>query len=188
MAALFFLVLFALKSLIVILPIPLIYISVGILFDPMEAIILNILGMAICTALPYWIGRWSGAGFLGSLVKKHPRLKHLMAFEQDNEFFLSFFVRAIGFLPCDIVSLALGSLEVNFKKYMAGTAIGMLPGLIASTLIGDAITDPGSPQFIISSVLIVVIATVSALVYSRMVKSRRLTLAATDPLDLEHEE
>lgn len=192
LAALFFLGFFALKSMIVIFPIPLIYISVGILFDPLVAIIINIAGVALCTALPYWIGSYSGADMTDRLIKKYKRLKVLDDFEQDNELFFSFYVRALGFLPCDIVSLALGSLRVDFKKYLAGTIIGMLPGLITSTLIGDAITNPSSPQFIFSSIAIVIIATVSTLVCARLVKyksnSRSIFPAGTDSLDLEHKE
>lgn len=178
LAVLFLLVLFALKSLVVILPIPVLYVLTGIMFDPLEAIAINILGATVCTAVPYFIGSYSGNEAAESLIKKYPMIKQLDRFMGRNELFFSFYVRAIGFLPCDIVSLILGSMKVEFKKYMAGTVAGMLPGLIASTLIGDSINDPASPQFILSCAATVLIALVSTLVYRKVLKSQPAPCAA----------
>jgi len=178
LAVLFLMVLFAVKSLIVILPIPVLYVLTGIMFDPLKAIGINILGAAVCTAVPYFIGSYSGNEAAEGLARKYPMIKQLGRFKGRNELFFSFYVRAIGFLPCDIVSLILGSMRVEFKKYMAGTIAGMLPGLIASTLIGDSINNPASPQFILSCIATVLIALASTLVYRKVLKSQSAASAA----------
>lgn len=173
LAALFIILLFAVKSLVFIIPIPFLYISSGLIFSPVTAFIVNILGAIVCTAVPYWIGWYSGAGIINRLTKKYPRLQVLDTFKNENQWFLSFFIRVIGFLPCDAVSVMLGAWKIDFKKYITGTALGMLPGLITTTLIGITITDPRSPKFILSLVLSVLVTVGSIVFYKIYLKLRK---------------
>jgi uncharacterized membrane protein YdjX (TVP38/TMEM64 family) len=172
LAAVFLIVLFAVKSLIFVIPIPILYIASGLIFPPVTAFIVNVLGMITCTAVPYWIGWYSGAGIINRLIKKYPKMQIIDTFKSDNGWFLSFFVRAIGFLPCDAVSVILGAWKVDFKKYITGTALGMLPGLIATTLVGITITDPHSPEFILSLILTVLV-TLGSVAFYRIYLKRR---------------
>jgi uncharacterized membrane protein YdjX (TVP38/TMEM64 family) len=173
LAAIFLIVLFAVKSLIFLIPIPVLYIASGFLFDPVTAFIVNVLGMIVCTAVPYWIGKYSGAKVINKLIKKYPKMQVIDEFKSENEWFLSFFVRAIGFLPCDAVSMILGAWRVDFKKYITGTAVGMLPGLIATTLVGITITNPRSPGFILSLILTVLVTLGSLAFYRIYLKLRK---------------
>lgn len=175
LAAVFLIVLFALKSLIFIIPIPVLYIGSGLIFDPVTAFIVNVLGMIACTTLPYWIGWFAGARVVNKFIKKHPKLRILDTIKNDNEWFISFFVRAIGFLPCDAVSMILGAWKVDFKKYISGTILGMLPGLIATTLVGITITNPRSPEFILSIILAVLISVASIIFYRLYLKFRSIS-------------
>lgn len=172
LAAVFLIILFALKSLIFIIPIPVLYIASGLIFDPITAFIVNVLGMIACTTLPYWIGWYAGSRVVDKFIRKHTKVQMLNSFKKDNEWFLSFFVRAIGFLPCDAVSMILGAWKVDFLKYISGTILGMLPGLIATTLVGITITNPRSPEFILSIILTVIISVASLVFYRLHLKFR----------------
>ena len=172
LAVAFLIVLFAVKSLIFVIPIPLLYICSGLIFKPVTAFLVNVLGMIACTTLPYWIGRYSGGGIVKKLLKRFPKMRLLDTFKSDNEWFFSFIVRVIGFLPCDAVSMILGACKVDFRKYVAGTAVGMLPGLISTTLVGITITDPHSPEFLFSCILTAVVSIASIVFYRIYLKLR----------------
>jgi uncharacterized membrane protein YdjX (TVP38/TMEM64 family) len=88
----------------------------GLIFDPVTALLLNFIGMMVCTAVPYWIGRFSGAGLFQKLIKRYPKLQVLDTFQHENQWFVSFMVRAVGFLPCDAVSLVLGIWKISFPE------------------------------------------------------------------------
>lgn len=191
LAAVFMIVLFAVKSLIFVIPIPLLYLASGLIFDPVTAFLVNFVGMMVCTTVPYWIGRFSGAGLFQKLMKRVPKLQILDTFQHKNQWFVCFMSRAIGFLPCDAVSLVLGAWKSSFWRYLSGTALGMLPGLITTTMVGITITDPGSPGFIFSVILAIVVSVGSFLFWRIYQKTRvphtsQSTLAAG--LDLQHEE
>ena len=63
----------------------------------------------------------------------------------------------------------LGAAGVNAAKYM----LGNLPGIIAITIVGQSITDPTSPTFIISLSVTVLISVISLVIY-RIYKKYRL--------------
>lgn len=147
---LFILILYALKSLSVFFPVIVLQVAVGLLFQSFWAVLLNIAGMAVAFALPYAIGYYSGAAMVTKLLDKHPKVADMIEKQRGNDFFISFFLRIIGFLPVDLVSMYLGSVKTDFMKFMTGSLAGVLPGVIAATIAGTSITDPTSPTFIIS--------------------------------------
>ncbi len=165
LAALFMIALYAFKSMVFVIPIPLLYISSGLIFKPVRAFLINVLGMITCTTLPYWIGRYSGGGVMEKILKRFPKMQVLDNLKRGNEWFFSFIVRVIGFLPCDAVSMFMGACKVDFKKYITGTAVGMLPGLISITMVGITITNPHSPEFLFSCILSVTLSIASFVVY-----------------------
>ena len=137
----------------------------GFLFPPAAAILVNSLGVLIALALPYWVGRVSGADLAEKLVKKYPKLAEVVSFQQGNALFLSFFLRVISCLPGDAVSMYLGAGKLPFPKYLLGSFLGTFPDIIAATLIGNSITDPSSPAFWASVLLTIAISAASFLLY-----------------------
>ena len=77
LAFLFILLLYALKSLSLMLPILVLDAVCGILFPLPIAIFTAILGTAITLTLPYFIGRGAGPDMTGRLLRQRPRLQEL---------------------------------------------------------------------------------------------------------------
>ena len=173
LAAIFIIAAFAFKSLVFVIPIPILYIASGLIFKPFTAFMVNIVGMMVCTTIPYLIGRYTGRGLYQKLIKRYPKMQILDTFKQENQWFVSFIIRVIGFLPCDAVSLVLGVWKISFLKYISGTALGMLPGLITTTMVGITMTDPDSPGFIISIVLSLLVSVCSFMLWRFYQKARK---------------
>lgn len=161
----FLLALYAFKSMTVVFPIIVLNVLGGFLFEPVWAMIINCVGVAIELAIPYWVGKLSGAELVHKLERKYPRFSRIFGEKADNHFFLSFFLRAIYCLPGDLISMYFGAIRMPFGKYMLGSFLGMLPGTVAATLFGMSITDPTSALFWISIVLTVGVGAVSIVVY-----------------------
>lgn len=170
LAALFLLGLFALKSLSVLLPLAVLFVAGGVLFPMPAAIAVSTAGVAVAITIPYLLGRHAGGGFARQLAAKHPRIRTLQELQRRNDFFFSFMTRIIGVLPCDLVSLYLGASGVPYGKYLAGGLLGLLPDVIAITVLGASISDPRSPAFLISGGCVLAIIVVSLLFYHRYKK------------------
>lgn len=172
LAAIVIIVMFGLKSLTVFFPIMVLMLVSGAIFSTFTAIIVNIIGVIVCISIPYFIGRFSGGEMAEKLINRNKKLRLLSDYQQRNRFFFSYFVRVLGFLPCDIVSLYIGSVKIPYLIYISGSILGFLPGLIATTIIGDSITNPKSPTFIISCVFAVILSVSSYIVYTFIIKRK----------------
>ena len=145
LAVIVMLALFALKSLSIVIYSGLLYAANGILFPLPAAIVLNLIGTVIMVSLPYWIGRRNGA----SARKKYPKAEVIHDLRAKNDLLFSFLVRMIR-LPCDVASLYMGAVHVEYKKYLLGSLLGMLPHAITYPIMGMSIQDIRSPKFVIS--------------------------------------
>lgn len=157
----FMLALYAFKSLTVVFPIIVLNVLGGFLFEPVWALAVNFLGVAIELAIPYWIGRLSSAEFVHKLEARYPKFSRFFGEGSADHLFLAFFLRAIFCLPGDLVSMYFGSVSMPFGKYMLLSFLGMVPGTIAATLLGMSITDPSSPLFWVSILLTISFCVIS---------------------------
>ena len=172
LAALFILLLFALKSLSIFIYCGILFIASGILFPLPAAILVNLLGAAVMVSLPYWLGRQVGGELIDSIVRKYPKTAFLRQLQTENELFLSFITRIINILPSDILSLYMGASGISYGKYLLGSVAGMLLTIITFPIIGSSITEPASPLFIASVVIQVVVTVVSLAGYAVYLKRK----------------
>ena len=146
-ATLFLWLVFAVKSMSLMVPVLLIFAVTGILFPLPVALLINTVGISITVSLPYLVGRLSGPDLTVRLAAKYPRMKELRALRGENSFFFSFIVRAIGILPCDVVSLYMGNTRLPYAPYITGAVLGFMPDLICATVVGMELEDTSSPWF-----------------------------------------
>ncbi|MBU5625801.1 VTT domain-containing protein [Oscillibacter sp. MSJ-2] len=159
LAALLLLLLYAVKSLSVLLPLALFEVAATLLFPLPAALAVNMAGVAVACSVPFFTARLSTGQSVERLIKKHPKLHALRDFRVGNDFIYSFLVRVVGLFSCDIVSMYMGASGLRYWPYVLGSVLGFAPQTICFTLMGDAIREPGSPQFLIS---LAVMATTTA--------------------------
>ena len=167
LASVVLLLLFALKSMTVVFPLMVLYLAVGHLFPLWWSLPLNLCGIVVCVTIPYLIGRYAQADALANVMQKYPKVEAFIIQHRSRGLFLSYFLRIITMVPGDLMSMLLGALRISYPYFLLGSTLGMAPSMIAATLAGDSITNPASPQFILSAVSIVVLAVLSAILYRR---------------------
>ena len=165
LAALAMLGLYGVKSLSVFLPMLPLQLAVGFLFRQPIAVLINGLGYALGAAISFFRGRSAGTETIDQLLEKYPRLSGLVRGSKGSNVFLSFILRVIGMLPMDVTSMYLGSTGVPFLSYLLATMAGALPKVVAITLVGDSITEPGSPAFLLSAAFTAGLTVLSSLFY-----------------------
>ncbi len=151
LAAAVMLLLFALKGVTVVVYGGILYAASGVLFPLPHAIAVNTVGTVLMTTVPFLMGKKAGADVLVQLRKKSQKLELLQELQSKNEFFVAFFVRIIGMLPGDLIGMYLGASNMRYSRYISGTMLGLLPAVIAFSVMGTSIDDPGSPEFLISA-------------------------------------
>ena len=162
--------LFALKSISIVLYSGILYAVSGILFPLPAAILLNIIGTAVMVTIPYWIGKKAGSAGVERIAEKYPKAGSLRKFRRQNDVIFVLIARTVGILPCDIVSLYLGAVGVNYQRYLIGCLIGMLRSAITFPLMGMSIRNIRSPLFITALCVELLFMIVSILIYMRYKK------------------
>ncbi|MCD7928202.1 MAG: VTT domain-containing protein [Oscillospiraceae bacterium] len=168
-AAAVMLVLFALKSVSIVLYSGILYAASGLLFPLPMAIVVNLCGTAVMVSLPYLIGRKSGASMVEGIREKYPKVRQLHELQKRNNFIFSYGARIVR-LPSDVVSLYMGASGVDYRAYLAGSMLGLLPHTVTYSIMGTSITDTSSPAFLISLGVEVAYVAVTAVVYALYAK------------------
>lgn len=165
LAAGIIILIYAIKSISMFISLSIIYISVSIIFPWYLAIIINLIGLAVCMSIPYFIGRFSGTPFIEKIKDKYPKAGRIMEIEEENKWFFVFLIKMLGFIPNEIGSLLLGSLKIKYRIYLTAAVLGKTPSMIATTLLGANITKPGTPEFTWSIIISVLVFIGIAIVY-----------------------
>ncbi len=149
LAGLLMLAFYGLKSLTVFFPVPLLMIASGHLFSTSIALLVNFLGVLVATTIPYLLGRLYGESELSKFFSDSGTVQEIREIQTDNQTFTTYMLRMLQ-LPMDLVSMFLGTEHLNYVHYLIGTLTGMAPTVIATTVIGENISRPGSRYFWIS--------------------------------------
>ena len=146
-AAVLLLLLFAVKSMLVFVPILIPQILVGHLYPGCAAFGLNLLGLVVVMSVPHAIGRRLGGEKLTKVLQRYPKLEGILKLQQENALALSFMLRACAVPPADIVTMYLGATGMPLHINVLGGVLGALPAMVMTTFLGANIQDPSSPAF-----------------------------------------
>lgn len=149
-AAAVMLLLFCLKGISIFIYSGLLYAVSGVLFPLPAALAINVLGSAFMISLPFWVGRKAGADALERLIARTPKLKLLKEIPNRNGVAVTFFVRIVGILPSDPVSMYFGASGIRYTSFLVGSVSGLLPMIVSFTVMGMSVQDMTSPAFTIS--------------------------------------
>lgn len=150
-----FIVVFALKPLIIFIPAMLMTIVGGSLFGPLQGLLLSLVGFFLSGTLAFFLARFLGESFVDKIVKgKSMKMDKTI---NKNGIFIIALIRFVPVFHYDIVSYTLGLTKVKYKDYIIGSILGVIIETAAYAYLGENIFNPHSPEFILSIAIIVVL-------------------------------
>lgn len=173
LAVLVFVLLYVMKSFSFVFPVMILQISAGLVFGPFWGILVNVLGSAACVTGPFFLADFIAPNARKRLVKKYPAVERMLDSYEGRGFFLPFFLRVLNFMPIDVVSCVLGLMKLEYFKYVSASVLGLLPGIIVATVLGDAVRDPSRPAFFISIAVAIVISGASAITFTLVARKKK---------------
>ena len=167
---------FLAKSLTFVIPASLLYVSVGMAFEPLTAIAVSLIGIAIEVTATYILGNFLGGNTVSKILSKSKNGKKLIEKDIGNKFSLIFAIRFSG-LPIDFTSLFLGASPCRYPKYITASLLGIMPRVILLTLLGDGIYDYIPMSLIIKVVICALPVVVIVFVIRFIINKRKETRA-----------
>ena len=126
-------------------PITALIAGTGLLFDPLPALAYTITGTLLSASATYLVGHLAGRALLRRFFRT--RINAISrAFAKRGVLSVAA-LRMVPVAPFTLINLVAGASHIRFADYLAGTVIGMGPGLVVMVLfgrqLGEAIGDPG---------------------------------------------
>lgn len=135
-ASLIYIVLYTIRPLIF-FPATLLTISSGMLFGPVLGVIFTMIGENFSASFAFALARWFGRSWVAS--KENEFVKKWEEKLQQNGLVTVLILRMI-MLPFDLVNYGCGLTSLKYRDYALGTAIGIMPTLIAYVLLGGSVS------------------------------------------------
>lgn len=138
-AFLLVMVLFAVKSIVLVVPAAVVNIGVGMAFTPGIGVLVNIAGVVVELTTSYFMGYFLGGEFVERQLDKLKRGKEYLEDDTKNSMAVMFFLRFIPIFSVNAFSMFYGSSHYNYWKYLVISMAGMLPRVIVLSVFGNAV-------------------------------------------------
>ncbi len=139
-APLIFLILQVVQAVIAPIPGFVFTIAGGLIFHPLIGILLSIVGSMIGAAICFLISKKYGRPFIIKISKKED-LGYLDELFEENGALVTAIFRAIPVMSFGLASYLIALTKIDFKEYMWGTFIGLIPTTFFYTYLGYYLLD-----------------------------------------------
>lgn len=110
--------------------------TVVIVFPPVEAFLIAMLGSLVSCMIGFFAGKQLGQDSLRAMTGRYAdKIAH---YADKGGLIGLTLLRLVPIAPYTVVNLALGMMNVPFWRLMGATALGMLPGTAVSVLLGQS--------------------------------------------------
>ncbi|MDD5730758.1 MAG: TVP38/TMEM64 family protein [Candidatus Omnitrophica bacterium] len=155
---------YALNTVSILPPIAGLSLAAGLAFGSAWGAVYLMSGAMLGTCATFFIGRYFGRVLVQKWIKG--KFKALDEKLGSNGFMTVLFFRVIPLVPYEVLNYAGGLSGIKFKDYFFATFLGLLPGVIVSSLFGGSlgqihgVKDIFSPKFLFTAGLMALIIAV----------------------------
>jgi uncharacterized membrane protein YdjX (TVP38/TMEM64 family) len=136
---------------LVLFPLTILIVGTAAALGPLPGFFVAAIGALLSAITTYVIGTVVGRDSLRAVLG--PRLSRLLNQVRRRGILAVASLRLVPVAPFTVVNLVAGASDIRFRDFLLGTIIGLLPGLIALTLLGyqisELLTEPSALQLAI---------------------------------------
>lgn len=142
---------------LLVIPVTVLIIATGIVFGPWLGAVYALGGALVSAAVTFSIGQRLGRNTVRELAG--PQLNRITRRLARKGVMAIAVIRMLPLAPFTVVNAVLGASRIRLRDFLAGTAIGMAPGIIVTVTFVDrvaaAVTEPGVGTYAVVAVFIV---------------------------------
>ena len=164
---------YAVKAVMMVVPASLIYISVGMAFDPKRAVIVNLLGIALEVTVTYFLGKFLGKDAVEKKIRSTKAGDKFFTMLDKNRNVAIFLMRFIPAFPIDFSSLFMGAFDFKFFTYLIFSVLGIAPRVIAFTVLGEGIYELIPMKYIVLAAICAIPVVTAVLLLKKFVSKKK---------------
>lgn len=151
---------------VLLVPGSLLSVAAGYVFGPFIGTVVTVVGGLIGATLSFAVTRTVAREPVRRLTGD--RRERFDAWLERHGAMTFAYVRLVPGVPYQLVNYVGGLTSVSTRQYIAGTALGLIPGGFAYAALGGTIDDPTSPGFIGAVLLLLTVLAVGPLLQRRL--------------------
>ncbi|MBA2564838.1 MAG: TVP38/TMEM64 family protein [Gemmatimonadetes bacterium] len=126
-------------------PLTLWLVTGGIAFGWMHAVLYAVAGVALGAAAVFFGSRALGRDYVVRILGRRARGSGRLPGSWGIRLILS--LQLFPFMHHDLLNVAAGCSQIPYWRFLVGSSLGTLPGVVLYTYAGSVLMAPGSPQF-----------------------------------------
>ncbi|MAM87109.1 TVP38/TMEM64 family protein [Allohahella sp. A8] len=121
--------------LLVMFPLSLLVVVTGLVFGPAWGLLYATIGTLASSVVSYWAGHWLGRTALLHYGGRY--LTGMAAYLSERGIRTMTIINLLPLAPFTLTNMMAGAFHLNFRDYMIGSALGIVPGLAVVILLGS---------------------------------------------------
>lgn len=122
-----------------VVPLSVLVVATAAALGPVEGAVVSWVGAVASSVAVFAVGRATGRKAFSSLIGERGRT---IAGRIANDGFLAVAIlRNVPVAPFSVVNLAAGASPIGFRDFVLGTIVGMVPGILMLTFVGDRLME-----------------------------------------------
>lgn len=161
--------LFAVKIIVPVVPLSVLFIASGMVFPVPVAAAINVLGFSILVSAKFFWGRKFGGGGAHKFLIKSDWIMDFMKLGGDGNKWMLAILRFVPNIPIGTVSRIYGATSMDWLTFVLFSVLGYLPRLISWSVIGCNYANPFSFAFTAPIIMLLVISGISILLLNTLI-------------------
>jgi uncharacterized membrane protein YdjX (TVP38/TMEM64 family) len=169
-APLIFVLLLAFQSVVAPIPSAVIIIAGGLIFGPLVATVLSVIGNLLGAILCFKIAEKLGRPIVERLISKERLKKVDLFFEKKSGFLTILLLRLNPITSSDALSYAAGLTKISLKDYIFATLLGIIPANIFLSYLGYELVKGQLWTLFAITIVLVVVVVIATIVKNKLEK------------------
>jgi uncharacterized membrane protein YdjX (TVP38/TMEM64 family) len=124
----------------------------GLAFGAWWGAVWSLIGANIGALFAFGTARFLGRAWVDRVMGV--RFESIFDRLRRDGFYVTLYLRLVPVIPYNLFNLLAGASPISFSDYFVASIIGMIPGTVLFSLLGDALWHPMKPRFFIAIALI----------------------------------
>ncbi len=155
------------------IPFPFILIMTGVMFRPVNAILINTAGTTIVFIINYLWGRFTGGGVAIKKLEKYDNVREMMAHHGKTKLGVLVALRLVPSIPINLVSKTYGGMKYPLYDFLVASLLGFFPKIWVYSVMGGNISQPFTWNFMGPIIVLLILSGITTLIVNITLEKRK---------------
>lgn len=155
------------------IPFPFILMMTGVMFKPVNAIIINTIGTTIVLLITYYWGKATSGGVAIKKLEKYDNVREMMSHHGKTKLGVLVALRLIPSVPMNMVSKAYGGMKFPLDGFIVASLLGFFPKIWVYSVMGGNIAQPFTWKFMGPIIFLLILSGVATLIVNFALEERK---------------